>query len=318
MVIGKIKTFFKLLVRNPKRLFVTFAKYEVFNWMSDKAFLRHAYEAETMRKLNLENPILFAEKLQWLKLHDRCDFYVDYVDKYKMREIIEEKYGKEYLIPLIGVYDSENSIPWDELPEQFVIKCSHGSGCNVICKDKKNLDIEKTKKQLHDWMNKNWYYYGREWPYKNIKPRIVIEKFVKDDSQKDDLTDYKFYCFEGVPTYCQVIGDRHDEKGESVYYIDFYDRNWNKTEFTGFHAPGKPFPHRPYNVPKPKSYDDMVKIANELSAGTHYVRVDFYEINGEAKFGEFTLYPMSGFGEFFPEEWNERLGSFINIDRGVI
>src|SRR5690606_20869532 len=151
---------------------------------------------ETGKFLNLRNPKTYNEKLQWLKLYDRNIDYLKYVDKYEVRSYIKEKIGEEYLIPLIDVYDSVEEIDWDSLPDKFVLKCTHGSNCNIICKDKKELDIEDSKNKLEKWMKKSWYWFGREWVYKDLKPRIICEKYMVDESGVE-LKDYKFFCFNG-------------------------------------------------------------------------------------------------------------------------
>ena len=311
----KIKTGFKMVFKNPSGLIVAFGRNGHLKGMSDRTFLKLAYREKKKKKLNLDNPQTLPEILQWLKLNDRKEIYPRLIDKHTARDIIAEKYGEEYLVPLIGVYDSEEDIPWDKLPEKFVIKCTHGSGCNIVCRDKSGLDIESAKEQLRSWLGQNWFWYGREWPYKSIVPRIIIESFVTDRSGQNNLTDYKFYCFDGEPVYCQVIGGRHVENGENVYYIDFFDMDWNPMPFTGFHSPGHLHPHSPVTPSKPDTFDEMVKISKELSAGCSFVRMDFYETADHLKFGEFTLYPMSGFGEFSPDEWNKKLGQMVKLKK---
>lgn len=309
----KIKTAMKLVIQNPQQLVVILSSYGLFRWLPDDVHLKLVYRAEMGKKLNLEMPILFSEKLQWLKLHDRKYIYTKLVDKFAIRHVIEEKFGKSILIPLIGVYNSPSEIPWDALPEKFVIKCTHGSGCNLVCKDISQLNILLAEKQLLSWMNKNWYQFGREWPYKNVPPRIIIEKYMTDNVYTTDLTDFKFYCFEGKPHYCQVISGRHMKNGHSSYYIDFYDMKWHHLPFTGMNAPRHPYPPAPQLQKKPSSFNEMFRIAQEMAKDIHFVRVDFYEIESKPYFGEFTLYPLSGFGEFEPKVWNHRMGCLIKI-----
>lgn len=306
----KAKTAVKLVFRQPRQLVVALGQYGIFNWLPDRACLKLVYWAEMGERLDLDRPKIFSQKLQWLKIHDRQERYPQMVDKYAVREWMREKYGEEYLIPLLGTYNHPEEIEWENLPDQFVIKCTHGSGCNLVCKNKTSFDKSFACVQIKAWMKKNWFYFGREWPYKNVRPRIIIERFVSDGEDASELTDYKFYCFEGEPVYCQVIGGRQVKNDKAVYYIDFYDRNWTRMPFSGMKRNS---PHAPEERKKPKSHEVMLRVARELAEGTHFVRIDFYEIDGQPKFGEFTLYPLSGFGEFEPEEWNQTLGDLIKL-----
>ncbi len=309
----KIRSAIGLLQENPRGLIVAIGQYGLLNWIPDRIYLKLVYKAEVGSKLDLKHPRSFSEKMQFLKLTDHNDRYIQLVDKYQAHEYIAKKYGEDCVIPYLGVYDSVGDIEWDKLPQRFVIKCTHGSGCNILCKDKKLLNQEMTILQLKAWMKKNWYYFGREWPYLKIKPRIVIEKFEEDTKNKGDLTDYKFYCFEGKPNYCQVIGNRKVIDEKTTYTIDFYDMKWNHMEFSGLCAPGHSYPAATQKHEKPTTFDKMVKIAEDLANHTHFVRIDFYEINETLRFGEFTLYPLSGFGVFSPDKWNIKLGDLIRI-----
>ena len=269
----------------------------------DKIYLKLQYWYHFKKILNLRNPKTFNEKIQWLKLYDRKPEYTQFADKYEVRKYIKETIGEEYLIPLIGVYNNVDEINWDSLPDKFVLKCTHGSQCNIICKDKTKLDIEESKKKLRKWINRNWYWYGREWPYKNIKPRIIIEKYLIDKDDKS-LTDYKIFCFSGKPLYCQVIRGRgHNET------IDFYDKDWNCMPFSGLRS--LPKSNREYN--KPEKYEEMFKIAGILSDNLPFIRVDLYYVNKQIFFGELTFSPAGGFGRFTPDEWNYRIGNLIKL-----
>lgn len=309
----KIKTAVGLILKNPSSLVVAIGQYGLLNWIPNRAYLKLVYKAEVGSKLDLKNPKTFSEKLQLLKLTDHKDQYIQLIDKYQAHAYIAEKYGTDYVIPYLGVYDAPEDIEWEKLPERFVIKCTHGSGCNILCTNKEQLDKKMAVLQLKAWMKKNWYFFGREWPYLKIKPRIVIEQFEEDAKNKSDLTDYKFYCFEGKPQYCQVIGNRQVLDGKSTYTIDFFDMKWNHMDFSGLCAPGHSYPASAHKHERPFTFDQMVKMAEKLANQTHFVRIDFYEINGVLKFGEFTLYPLSGFGVFSPEEWNIKLGDMIQI-----
>jgi len=272
--------------------------------LPDKLFLKMKFRYHTGKKLNLKNPKTFNEKLQWLKLHDRRPEYVTYVDKYAVRDYIKDTIGEEYLIPLIGVYNSVDDINWSQLPNQFVLKCTHGSSSNIICTDKRKLNIKDAKSKLKKWMNKNWFWYGREWPYKNVKPRIICEKYMVDESGKE-LKDYKFMCFNGEVKCIFVCTNRNFPTGMN---IDIYDINWNLMPF------GRPdHPGTGVKIPRPRNFDKMVKYAEKLARNIPFIRIDYYEVNGHLYFGELTFYPASGFAKFVPESYDYLLGSWLKL-----
>lgn len=276
----------------------------------DKLYLRLKYRLIVGRSLNLKYPIIFSEKMQWLKLYNRKSKYTIMVDKVKVKDYVKEKIGDECIIPTLGVWESPDNIDFEALPNQFVLKCNHNSGTGMcICKDKSKLDIEKVKSDLRRGLRENYFLHGREWPYKNVPRRILAEKFMVDDSE-EAIKDYKFFCFDGMPCLCQVISDRDtDEK------IDFYDMGWNRqigliglSLSTKVHNSDK-------DIPCPHSFEEMKRMASVLSKGIPFVRIDFYDINGKAYFGEMTFFAASGFGLFRPDEWNEKLGSLIKISK---
>jgi hypothetical protein len=272
--------------------------------LPDKLYLKIKFRYMTGETLNFKSPQTFNQKLQWLKLYNRNPLYTKLVDKYEVRKYIAETIGEEYLIPLIDVYNDVDEIDWSELPNQFVLKCTHGSGANIICTDKGKLDIQEAEKQLKKWMKRNWYWHGREWPYKNVKPRIICEKFLTENPSTSALTDYKFFCFHGEVKFCQVIRNRGANET-----IDFYDIHWNHMPFTGL----RNLPNSKVNYPKPENYFEMINLAKKLSSGLPFIRVDFYNLGGKILFGELTFFPMSGFGSFYPIEWNKIIGDLINI-----
>ena len=275
--------------------------------LPDALYLSLMYRYHTGKRLNLSNPVKFSEKIQWLKLNGYKDHYDDYVDKFKVREIVRKTVGEDVLIPLYGVYLDVSEIEWDLLPRQFVLKCTHGSGCNIVCTDKNTLDVEVAKRKLKVWMDRNWFWYGRERPYLNLKPRIICERFLSDDGQLGTgLTDYKFYCFDGSPEYCQVIMNRC-----SGGTIDFFDTDWNHMPFSGLRR----LPSSSNPIPKPAKLKEMLEIASTLSTDFPFLRVDLYYAQGQVYFGELTFYPASGFGCFVPDEWNDLLGERVKIKR---
>lgn len=300
---AKLKTILRLL-KNPRKMIKPLGHRGLFNWLPDMPYLKLVYRAEMQKKLNLNEPKTFNEKLQWLKLYDRDPIYTKYVDKYEVRSYIAETIGEEYLIPLIGeVYDNVDKIDWDMLPSAFVIKCTHGSSTNIVCRDKSKLNINETKKRLREWLNKNWYSFGREWPYKNIKPRIICEKYMVDESGIE-LKDYKFLCFNGEPKIIQVMSGRKNGN----YYINHYDINWDRVEI---HR--KRCAENPKGIDKPAGLQTMIDISRRLSRDIPFVRVDLYSTARQILFGEMTFYPVSGYMDFQDERWDYKLGSWIEL-----
>ncbi len=271
--------------------------------MPDETYLKMIYKCHMGRKLNLSSPTTYNEKLQWLKLNDRRPEYKIYADKFAVREYIRQAVGEEYLIPLIAVYDKVDEIPWDALPAQFVLKCTHASGTNIICPDKNQLDVETAKRQLNRWMRWDYYWHGREWQYKEMKPRIICEKYMADDSGSE-LKDYKFHCFSGEPKIATVVLNRFKEGGPNG---NFYDMDWNRLPFYQHYRPSI------NEVPKPKSFEQMKAIARRLSEGLPYIRIDYYEVEGQLYVGELTLHPASGWLEFIPESADDLVGSWVEL-----
>lgn len=294
----------------------------MYNSVPDEEFLKRKYQASLHRELNLDNPQTFNEKIQWLKLHDHRPEYTMMVDKYKVREYIAEKLGEEYLIPLLGVWDDPDEIEFDKLPDQFVLKCNHNSGLGMcICKDKSKLNIKKVKAGLRKGLKEDYYLTGREWPYKNVPRKIIAEKYMVNESENrvsitdaaeqtkssissDGLLDYKLMCFNGEVRCSFVCSDRFNGKGLKV---TFFDNDWNVLPFER-HYPKSDMP-----IAKPKKFEKMVQFAEQLSINIPFVRVDFYEINGDLYFGELTFSPGSGMEEFTPESADYELGSWIKL-----
>ena len=256
--------------------------------------------------LNLDNPQTFNEKLQWLKLYNRKPEYTMMVDKYAVKDYVASIIGSEYIIPTLGVWEKFDEIDFDKLPNQFVLKCTHDSGRVVICKDKSKFDYNFARKRINKGMRTNYYLLGREWPYKDVKRRIIAEKFMEEDlSPQKMLVDYKFFCFDGEPRYCQVIQDRDTKET-----IDFFDMKWNHQEFVGLNPAAGPAAQCPV---KPCNFGDMKRIAKALSKDVPFSRIDLYEIQNKVYFGEITLYPADGFGVFSPEKYEEILGEMIRL-----
>ena len=251
--------------------------------------------------MNLENPRTFNEKLQWLKLHDKHEEYTPFVDKYEVKKIVANILGDQHVIPTIGVWDNVEDIDFDKLPSSFVLKTTHDSGGIVVCKDKSKLDISKAKSKLKKSLRHNFYWEHREYPYKDVKPRIIAEKYMVDESGSE-LKDYKFFCFDGQPKMLFVATDRpYDTR------FDFFDIEFNHLPFKQGH------PLASKKIVKPEGFEDMVKIAARLSQGFRHVRIDLYNINGKIYFGEYTFFHFSGNVPFDPEEWDYRIGEMLKL-----
>ena len=293
----------KLLFTNPSKFFCVLLGTRIGCIVPDSIYLKRLFKKKLKYSLNLKNPKTFNEKLQWLKLNDRNPLYTQLVDKYEVRNFVKEKVGAKYLIPILGVWKNSKDIDFNKLPNQFVLKCTHDSGSVVICRDKSNFDKKNAKTILNKGLKRNFYYAGREWPYKNVKPRIIAEKYMVDESGRE-LKDYKFMCFNGKAKCSFVCSNRNLPNGLNV---DFYDRNWKPMPFERHYSRSGTL------IPKPKKFDKMVEFAEKLSKDMPFVRVDFYETNGHLFFGELTFYPGAGFEEFSPESYDYLLGSWIEL-----
>lgn len=291
------------IIRKPSLLFLTFGHKGFFNWMDDEKYLKIAYKIRMGKELNLQQPKTYSEKLQWLKLYDRKQIYTDLVDKYQVKKIVANIIGENYIIPTLGVWDRAEDIDFDVLPDQFVLKCTHDSGGLVICKDKKKLDKAAAVKKLNACLKHNFYYAQREWPYKNVKPRIIAEKYM-EDNETHELRDYKFFAFDGRVKALFIASDR-GSKEETKF--DFFDENFNHLPFTNGHPNADIIPK------KPQQFELMKELASKLSKKIPQVRVDFYEVNGKVYFGEITFFHWSGMTPFEPEEWDYKFGEWIEL-----
>ena len=297
----KIRSRLSKVLSNPFSIVKRVGKKGFLNWIPDALYLKIIYRAETGKRLDLKHPKTYNEKLQWIKLHDRKPEYPSYVDKYEVRRHIADRIGEDYLIPLIGLYESVEDIPWEELPNSFVLKCTHGSGSNIICPDKRDLDIENAKKKLRKWMNHSWYWFGREWPYKHIKPRIICEEYISDKDITPD--DYKVLCFNGKAKLIEVHIDRYGDHRQ-----DYYDTEWGKTEIEQVGLPNSDM-----LIKKPENLEKMLVLSENLSKSIAHVRIDWYVINERLYFGEITFFDGSGFTPFQREKDDLLLGSWINL-----
>ncbi len=271
--------------------------------MPDEVFLRKTYEMKMGRPLNLENPVSYTEKLQWLKAYDHRPEYTVMVDKYAVKQYVAEKIGPEYVIPLLGVWDRVEDIDFDTLPERFVLKTTHDSGGILVCQDKNSLDIGDVQKKFAYSLGREYYDNNREWPYKNVPHRIIAEAYM-EDSRCGELRDYKFFTFGGEPRVLYIAQGRG--RGEPTV-ADFFDMDFNHLDFTIDHdmAPVPP--------EKPECFEEMKRLAAVLSKGTPQLRVDFYEVDGKVYFGEMTFFHCSGLHSFHPESWDRTFGDWVEL-----
>ena len=269
----------------------------------DRIYLQIVYFRNFKKFIDFDNPKTFNEKIQWLKLNYRKEEYTNLVDKYRVKQYITKLIGEEYVIPTLGVWKNVDDIDFKSLPEKFVLKCNNDSGGIVICKNKKDFDEVKAKSFLKERLKNNGYWYGREWPYKNVKPCIIAEKYMEDSISKD-LKDYKFFCFNGSMEFFDIDIDRFIE-----HRSNYYDRNGNFLPFGKTYCP----PDYTKKIEMPKNLDKMIELAETISHNTVLSRIDFYEIDGQVYFGEITFYPGSGFSPFTDEKWDYKLGDMIDL-----
>jgi len=273
------------------------------NILPDSWYVRCQYRYRTGKKLDLKDPRTFNEKMQWQKLNDKNPEYTKMVDKDGVRSFVSGKIGEKYLIPLVGIFDRFDDMDLTAFPKEFVIKCTHDSGSVVIVKDKDSMDVAAVRKKIRKAQRRNYFWIGREWAYKNIKPRIIVEEYLKDESGAEPR-DYKIFCFGGVPKLVQVDLDRFTNHRRNIYSPE-----WEYLGFTSMY-PMDPDTH----VPRPEKLDEMLSIAKVLSEGITQVRVDLYVIGPKVYFGELTLYHGSGMEEYRPPEWDGILGGWVDLD----
>lgn len=291
-------------IKRPSNILLYLMNKNFFKWIPDEKYITIKYKLEMNQKLKLKEPKTFNEKLQWLKLYDRKPEYTKMVDKYEAKKYVADIIGEEYIIPTLGVWDKFEDIDFTKLPNQFVLKPTHASGNVFICKNKDEIDYKKLKKTVQKWLKRNYYLVHREWPYKNVKPRIIAEEYMED--QIGELIDYKVYAFNGQCDYVMVCFDRI--KGETKFI--YYDRNWNiKKEFS---KDGIKYGDT-IKIEKPKNLDKMFEFAEILSKNIPFVRVDFYESNGNLYFGELTFYPSAGFDNTRTKDCQEYLDKQLKV-----
>lgn len=292
------------MLKKIKRFFLRHLR--KMRFLPSKCYVKIHYEYFSGKKLDLNNPLDFNAKIEWYKVFFRPKLLNQLVDKFEVRSYVEKKIGSQYLNEIYGVYDNVVDIPFEKLPNKFVIKATHSSGHNVIVKDKNQLDIKKVSKKLNKWLRVNQYYrMGQEWAYKDVKPRYVVEKFLKEND-KNTLVDYKFYCFNGEPKFIDVHLDREENHQQGCFDLDFQLLPFGKS---------KSYKSISTNLEKPENLGEMVELSRKLSENIPFVRVDFYSVNGKSIFGEMTFYPSDARKKFYPEEYNKIIGDYFQLPK---
>ena len=287
-------------------IFINFIKSIIYNCIPDKLFLKYRYWRVFHKRLNLKNPQTFNEKIQWLKLYDRKPEYTKMVDKYEAKKYIASVIGAKYIIPTLGVWEHFDDIDFETLPDKFVLKTTHDSGTIVICKNKNEFDYKDAKKKLEKRLHYNYYKMHREWPYKNVKPRIIAEKYMEDSATKE-LRDYKLFTFNGVVKALFIATERQNPNEETKF--DFFDENLKHLDLKNGH------PNATVPPACPETFNEMKILAEKLSKNIPHLRCDFYEINGKVYFGELTFSHWSGLTPFEPESWDLVFGNWICLPK---
>ena len=292
------------VIRNPSKIIIWLGRHGFTKYIiPDKLYIKLMCKQNLGYRINLKSPQTFNEKLQWLKLHDRNPDYIRMVDKYEVRAYLANLIGDKYLIPLLGKWDRFEDIDFDSLPNEFVLKCTHDSGGVFVILDKNSIDKNKLAKEINRRLKTNYFYLGREWPYKYVKPRIIAEEYMVDSNQ-GELIDYKMMVFNGKVKCSFTCTERFTNEGLKV---TFFDRNWNRMPVERHYTSSSKI------IDKPLNYEKMLEIAEKVAKNMKFLRVDFYEANGKLFIGELTLYPGNGQEEFRPEKYDAELGSWLQI-----
>ena len=300
---SKLRTMIGML-KTPGKMVFPLGSMGLLNWLPDSKYVKLLFRGEMGYALNLDHPVTFNEKLQWLKINDHRPEYKDFVDKLKAKETVGRIIGNEYIVPIYGAWKNADEIPFDRLPDQFVLKCNHDQGSVIVVPRKNDINRQHVTDTLNKKLKNNIYRGTREYQYKDIPPMVFAEKYLGDS-----IIDYKFYCFNGEPKflYCgQGLTSDHSLK------IDFYDLNWKRMPFyrTDYHRLG--------DIDKPEHLDEMISIAEKLSKGVPFVRIDLFEVDGRVFFSEFTLCPASGLMPFVPAEYDKIVGDMLDLTEAGI
>lgn len=299
------KDYIQAVRKRPLCLFLPLFETNLLKWIPDERYLKMEYRVITGKKLNLHPPVTFNEKIQWLKLHDRNPLYRDLTDKYRNRKFVEKYIGEKYLVPLLGVWDRAEEIDFDSLPNRFALKCTHGYGGIVLCRDKKSLDVKKAREKLNRALDTDFYPRGREWAYGNAAPKIIAERFI-DDGGGARPADYKFLCMNGKVRCVCISRSLGDEEG----CVSFFDPKGERLPFKRVD-----YPDYPKDQPLPASFQEMKEAAEILAKASQgpFIRVDFYEMQTNIYFSEFTFYPCGGTMFLDPPEYDKVLGEQLEI-----
>ena len=305
-IMNFIRKFIKYLLHNPSAIAIALLRRLSFA-IPDRPYLKMMFRLKMGYPLDLNNPKTFSEKLQWLKLYNRKPEYTRMVDKYAVKDYVAKVIGEEYIIPTIGVWDRFEDIDFNILPEQFVLKTTHGGGSGgvVICNNKQTFNIDAAKEKLNHSLKTDIYKYLREWPYKNVEKRIIAEQYMQD-TDSDELKDYKFFCFNGKVQFFKIDFDRFE--GHRANYYD------NKGKILTLREVDL-LPPVPGKVKVPDNLNEMIKIVEILSEGIPFIRIDLYDINRRIYFGEMTFFPASGLGKFSPAEADKKIGEFLHLQQ---
>ena len=292
------------LLFHPQQLLLRLTYY-ISQYLDDKTYIKLQYFIRYNKILNLEKPKTYREKLQWLKLFYHHPDMTIMVDKYAVKKYVANKIGEKYIIPTLGVYKNFEDIDFSVLPNQFVLKCTHDSGSYVIVRDKSKFltspHLDAARKKIKKSLNRNYFFLHREWPYKNVKPQIIAEQFLTNETS-NDLADYKFFCFNGIP---QIMYVSHDIAKQAK--TDFFDMDYNHLPLRMKDPNSIIYPERP------KEFEEMKELAYKLSEGLPHVRVDFYIANHTIYFGELTFFHNGGFFPLYPKEWDYKLGEYLKL-----
>ncbi len=300
-----IKKVCKYLINKQYRFYVNNTR-KIYKYKNDKKFLKLFFLMAFNKKLNLENPITYQEKVQWLKLNDRKQIYTVMADKLQMKAYVSKIIGEQYVVPIIKVWNSVDDIDFSQLPKKYVLKCNHNSGRGMyICKDCNDINIAAIKRELKKGIKENYYIYYREWPYKNIERKVFAEEYLekKDGSE---IIEYKVLCFEGQAKLVKLIRNRFTEHPTQ----DFYTAHWEKTEIYE-----SDIPKSEDIVPPPKKLEEIITLSEKIADNMHHLRVDWYDVDGRIYVGELTFFDGAGFSEFLPKKYNEIIGSWIKLNR---
>lgn len=296
---NKVKTFLRLLFQNPGEIVVALGRNGILNWVSTQLYLKIIYKLITSKKLNLEKPVTYNEKLQWLKCFWYDKSVIQCVDKYEVRNYIKQKGLEEILNDVYGIYTSVDDIDLNDFPEKFVLKIANGSNRVIVCKDKSTFNLKEYLPYMKEWLKKDFYHGYREWVYKDLQSRIIAEKYLEDS--KGELLDYKFLCFGGIPKFVIVDIDRFDNHKRNIYNL-----GWELQPFGIKYSIDSA-----RNIKKPKNFERMIEIAYILSEDFSHVRVDLYNLDGKIYFGELTFFHGGGFEKFTDERYNKIFGDML-------